>query len=132
MQRLGREIRRQRAGLLIWLAWQLTELSIRLLRRVQQQPKEGPVREIWKWKVPLEGLASFELEIPGFPTFLTCQLQDGRPVFWAVVEPEARRRHYKFRVMGTGLPFRSPEDWRYIGTFQLGEFVGHLFVDGGE
>lgn len=132
MRRLGRVIRRKRVDGLIWLAWKLTVLSLWLLRRVRQDGKEGLMREIWKWKVPLEGLASFELEIPGFPAFLTCQVQGGLPVFWAVVEPEARRRCYKFRVMGTGLPFRSPEDWRYIGTFQLGEFVGHLFVDGGE
>jgi hypothetical protein len=77
-------------------------------------------------------LASFELELPGFPEFLTCQVQAGQPVFWAVVEPEARRRYYKFRVMGTGNPFRSTEDWHYIGTFQLGGFVGHLFVNDGE
>lgn len=88
--------------------------------------------EIWKWKIPCKGLCSFGLEVPGFPEFLTCQIQGGQPVFWAVVEPDARRRQYKFRVMGTGLPFRSLEEWYWIGTFQLGRFVGHLFVDGGK
>ena len=88
------------------------------------------MKQVWKWKVPV--LSTFTLELPGFPEFLTCQTQKGMPVFWAVVEPDARLREYKFRVIGTGVPFRSPDPWHYIGTFQLGSQVWHLFVDEGK
>ena len=89
-------------------------------------------RVIWKWTVPKDGMDLFELDVPEGAQILTCQVQNGRAVVWAPVNPAARQTKMRFRVIGTGHPHMDLVDWTYAGTFQLleGAFVGHLFVKG--
>ena len=89
-------------------------------------------RVIWKWKIPVDSMGEFTLEIPEGALFLECQVQNGPPVVWAIVKPSAVKRTFNCRVIGTGHSFELGYDWTYIGTFQLkgGAFIGHLFIQG--
>lgn len=84
---------------------------------------------VWKyalddadWQVGL-----FSLTIPVGGRILDLQMQGGSPVIWALVDSEQMREQRHFLVVGTGHPLTGIVSSRYIGTFQWGSFVGHLF-----
>jgi len=95
------------------------------------------MKTIWKFPIPIED--EFILEMPERAKVLTVQTQENPALanldvgcLWAIVNPEAPKLKYKFRVFGTGNPF--PDDhalMEYIGTFQMqaGRLVWHLFRD---
>lgn len=90
---------------------------------------------IWKYKVKLEPLSKFDLEVPKGATDLHVELMNGDLVFWFMVdtdETEKDTRH--FSIEGTGQPLVVPyydEDYMYhalyMETFFHGPFVWHLF-----
>ena len=90
------------------------------------------MKRIWKWEIPVETMGEFTLDIPEGAQFLTCQVQCKEPVVWAAVNPNAVKKTFNCRVIGTGIPFDRLDGWAYIGTFQLagGGFIGHLFIQG--
>lgn len=104
--------------------------------------------KIWKYEIPEKD--RFTLEIPGNPRFLNVgvqrlvrpvrttlgpDLRDGLPpqprdvpVLWAMIpKPDAEPRPHTFRVVATGEDFDLPLQGAYVGTFQIGMFVGHIF-----
>jgi len=82
---------------------------------------------IYKYEIPMED--KFSLNLPKGAKLLTCQLQFLTPVLWAWVDTKEPLEKRNFLLIGTGQEF--PEKFRcfYIGTFQVGEFVGHLFEE---
>ena len=89
-------------------------------------------RAIWKWEIPRDKMDLFECQMPEGAQILTCQVQNGGPVVWALVNPNARLTKMRLRILGTGHQHSDMADWTYVSTFQLldGAFVGHLFVKG--
>jgi hypothetical protein len=81
------------------------------------------IKQIWKYK--LDGVIS-SIEIPLDGKVLTVQIQNEVPHIWVLVNPENQVETRGFRVVGTGHPF-DDTDSKYIGTFQDGPFVWHLF-----
>lgn len=90
-------------------------------------------RVIWKFEIPLHSFGvmmrdSFEVLMPDRAKILSVQLQNDKPVFWALVDPDEPRHDRFFRVIGTGhLVEDFPVD--YVGSFQTagGALVWHLF-----
>lgn len=84
--------------------------------------------KVYKYDVLLTD--NFEIEMPCGAQLLSFQVQNGEPVLWALVDPEARHMKRYFRLAGTGHKIeRAPADLLFIGTVQLhgGALVFHLF-----
>lgn len=87
------------------------------------------MRTIHKYPVPMQD--EFALSMPRRSQVLCAQVQDDQPFVWALVDTEFPYHERRFALCGTG--HSAPEDtgstWRYVGTFQLGVFAGHLFAE---
>ena len=88
------------------------------------------MKTIWKYSTPFND--TFKLEIPKGAKILTIQVdnKNNYPTIWALVdlESELETRHFEF--FGTGIPIHDVDmgfERKYIGTYQIGEFVGHIF-----
>lgn len=77
--------------------------------------------EIWKYEIHA---GSQFLEIPGLERFLAVGVQEGGPVVWAIVQPDQPKQRVCVSVAVTG---GSPQAGNFLGTFQDGWFVGHVF-----
>lgn len=67
------------------------------------------------------------IEMPIGAKVLTMQLQNGIPCIWALVDQKLTYEKRKFEVIPTGPYFYDNYPLTYIGTFQNGDFVGHVF-----
>lgn len=86
-----------------------------------------PVRKIYKYQIPPVDI-KFKMKIPG--RILTVQLQNGRPMIWAEVNTEIDLEEIKersFEIYGTGTEIDY--DMIYVGTYQMEEFVFHLYEE---
>ena len=84
------------------------------------------------WKFPFKfPLGRFEIEMPKDAEILSVQVQRDVPCIWAKVIPENEKNTRRFRIIGTGHPFREDKKLSYIGTFQQIDdfFVWHLFEE---
>ncbi len=80
------------------------------------------------YKYPLE-LGVTLLDLPLGAEVLEVQVQDGMPVMWVLVPADIHAVETRlFRPYGTGQGVDS-NPRKFIGTFQLGGFVGHLFEE---
>ena len=66
------------------------------------------------YKYPVED----EVELPVDAEILSVQTQNGQPVFWAIVDSEAKTIKRRFAVVGTGHELEH-DGAKFIGTFQL-------------
>ena len=82
---------------------------------------------IWKFELPVTD--SFALEMPKGAVILTIQCQNNTPMFWSKVNPKAPKELRYFRIIGTGHPFSSDENLKYVGTCQMNEgaLIWHVF-----
>jgi hypothetical protein len=80
---------------------------------------------VYKYSVDL--VNELELLLPVGAEPLTAQLQHGRPVMWARVDPNAPGETRRFTWRGTG--YSADGTGKYIGTVQndAGTLVFHLF-----
>ena len=81
------------------------------------------MRSIWKY--PLKVTSAQDIEMPDGARILSVQMQGEQPCLWAEVDPNQVRERRKFFVAATGGP--APERAQYLGTFQNGAFVGHVY-----
>lgn len=81
---------------------------------------------IWKYDIPIEDY--FELDMPSGARPLHVAMQGSQPCLWALVAPEeAGNRKHRFRLAGTGHSIERDQATAYVGTFQMGPFVWHVF-----
>jgi len=87
------------------------------------------MRTIYKYEIEITD--RFTIDMPRNATPFACQVQQGKPQMWAIVNPEAPIVPKHFRLIGTGHPILNPNDLRYIGTFPMSEvkLVWHLFEE---
>ena len=81
------------------------------------------MKQIWKYKV--ENV----IEMPKGAEILSVQIQNGEmfnACIWAKVNSENELEKRKFVIIGTGHSF-DDTNMKYIGTYQDGPFVWHLF-----
>jgi len=88
------------------------------------------MKTIWKYKVQVTDIFTIK-NIPEEAQVLSVQIdqKDDMPYLWALVDDDNAPSERTFEVFGTGNPI--PVDMGiervYIGTFQQGGFVWHLF-----
>jgi hypothetical protein len=82
------------------------------------------MKTIWKYEIRTEENV---YEMPKGAKILSAQLQGGKICIWALVDTEVEKEIRIIEVFGTGLAFKVKKNWVYIGTVQVGWFVGHVF-----
>lgn len=80
------------------------------------------------WKYQISNML-VRHEMPKGAEFLSVQTQHGIPVLWARVDPEAPKVERQFHVLPTGGETYGFESFKYLGTFQTGDLVWHVFVE---
>ena len=81
------------------------------------------------WKYPVCQSSEFSRMMPQGAKFLSVQLQHEDVQMWFLVDPHEFMEPKAFRVISAGEHFgeRAEGDLTYLGTFQQGNFVYHLF-----
>lgn len=82
---------------------------------------------VWKFTMGEWQTGMLTLTMPTGAIILSLQMQDNEPVMWAYVNPEETPERRHFMIVGTGHKFGGPGVGDYVGTFQWGQFVGHVF-----
>jgi hypothetical protein len=83
---------------------------------------------IFKYALNMDGDCTV-LRLPAQSTPLTVQMQGNTPMLWVKLDPDSPQQVLRtFRLCVTG--GEVPETCtRYIGSFQAGWFVGHVFEE---
>lgn len=94
------------------------------------------------YKYPLNTTDLQTIKVPRLPNtnsfkeqFLCIDIQYGLPCLWCMVDTSKEEREIQIRIVGTGNPMPdSCYKENYLGSYQLldGQFVGHVFLEGGE
>ena len=84
------------------------------------------MKTVWKYQIPTNDI-TFKLDMPHDAKILRVDVQAGVPIFWAEVLSQWSREERKFRIVGTGTPIPFDEQVEYLGTWQQGYFVFHLY-----
>jgi hypothetical protein len=79
------------------------------------------------WKYALEVNDINMIRMPMHSRILCVQAQHDSPGIWALVDPENPLETRTFLVFGTGRRIDYIDPSHYIGTFQLGALVFHVF-----
>ena len=82
------------------------------------------------WKFPIAITDDQFIEMPKTASILTCQMQFGCPVVWALVETDSEMTKRNLVVLGTGNPCPDDvEELAYVSTIQQhgGSLVWHVF-----
>lgn len=78
------------------------------------------------YKFKLRAVGQQEIEMSKNAEILCLETQFGEPCIWTLVETDDEQEIKSFFIVGTGEPM--PENpSKYIGTYQKGEFVFHVF-----
>lgn len=77
------------------------------------------------YKYPIETTGEQEVMMPSHAHILFVQVQGNTPCLWARVDPDAQLVVRRILVFGTGHPIEGHPD--YIGTYQLGSLVFHVY-----
>lgn len=93
-------------------------------RRRREDTGDSSVKTIFKY--PIEVVDSQEIKMPIGAEVLTVQVQGDIPCLWALVESSVPSESRTILIFGTGHPVSGLNN-KYIGTFQLGALVFHVF-----
>ncbi len=80
------------------------------------------------WKFELTDSDEQQIEMPEGAQILSVQMQNNKPCLWALVNPDPQIKKEKriIELKGTGHAIYGTGR-TFIGTFQWGDFVGHVF-----
>lgn len=67
------------------------------------------------------------LKLPPDAEPLKVAMQDGVPVMWVLLNPEALTVRRRFEIYGTGHTIPDAESRTYVDTFFTGPLVYHVF-----
>ena len=79
------------------------------------------------WKYPFEIDDQVLINIPATHYPLTVQVQDGKPILWAMVDPNSGVVEKELFVYETGQAI-NPANKIHIGTIQMEDAVWHVFT----
>lgn len=83
------------------------------------------MRTIHKYSIERAGM--FARKLPLDSKFLCLQLQESEPQMWFEVDDNSPRQRRFFYVFGTGHEIPPETAMKYVGTWQEGAFVWHLY-----
>lgn len=96
------------------------EQQIRIIRE-EDRPKK-----IFKFSLQdFSGL--LDITMPPIYNILKVDIQNGKPVFWAIVYNEEKEKKYQIISLWTGMTFKE-EYGTYIGTLTIDNLVYHYFI----
>jgi hypothetical protein len=82
------------------------------------------------WKFELQKERTQLLKMPKKSEIMDIQMQNGKPVMWALVDPETDEIEVKINMYGTGWDtHQSSIKDEYLSTVQDGELVWHFFMN---
>lgn len=81
------------------------------------------MRSIYKYQLN-EG----NIDAPVGAKPLTVQTQNGIPCLWMEVDPQAPITERVILLNATGQPFIGCEGAQYVGTYQQGVYVWHVYL----
>jgi hypothetical protein len=85
------------------------------------------------YKYPLEITDVQTIDLPNGAEVLDVAVQDELPVLWALVDTEEITAPVEVYTFGTGIPISTElDDLVHISTYQIGGFVGHVFIEIGD
>jgi hypothetical protein len=98
-----------------------------LSQKLSSKSKDGFT--IWKYPLLNFPVLDLALAMPKGSRILTVQMQGNQPCLWALVDQNAPKVTYHFTIVGTGweIGVADAGGIEYIGTFQTGSFVWHVF-----
>lgn len=81
------------------------------------------------WKFPLVMADLQEIRMPHGAEIRSLQAQYGEPQLWAEVDTEQKMIYRRFRMFRTGYPITKSQSeiLDFVGTFQTGNFVFHVY-----
>ncbi len=79
------------------------------------------------WKYPLTDEVQQDVVMPWGAKIVACAMQGETLTLWAMVDPSAVLETHKISIVSTGAEFEADEIGEYVGTFQDGGAVGHVF-----
>lgn len=82
------------------------------------------------WKFELKKDRTQLVKMPEKSEIMDIQMQNGKLVMWAMVDPESENIEVKINMYGTGWETNDNaiKD-EYLATVQDGDFVWHLFMN---
>lgn len=80
------------------------------------------------WKYRLDVIDEQTIEVPFEAKALSVQMQNAELCIWCLVKTDNKLVPMHIRIFGTGHPVVDVPDKSYVGTFQEGWFVGHVFA----
>lgn len=96
------------------------EQRIRIIRE-----KDRP-KKIFKFSLQdFSGL--LDISMPPIYNILKVDIQNGKPVFWAIVYNEEKEKKYQIISLWTGMTFKE-EYGTYIGSLTIDSLVYHYFI----
>jgi hypothetical protein len=82
--------------------------------------------EVWKYELPRPSSEEQQYSIPEEAQIIDYQIQDGKFIFWALVDPDRTPTERCFVHTGTGW-YLDYKELEHVGTVQEGKHVWHLF-----
>lgn len=82
------------------------------------------MKTIWKYELTV---GKNKINLPWGSQVLTVQMQDGKPYIWVLLDPKEKEYPHIFEIYGTGHTIEDSQCNIYIGTWQDGPYVWHLF-----
>ena len=79
------------------------------------------------WKYPLTNDSLQNVAMPRGAKIVACMMQGKTLALWAMVDPSAVLETHIISICGTGHEFEVDDIGEYVGTFQDGWYVGHVF-----
>ena len=83
------------------------------------------MKRIYKYELSDKGRQ--EIELPWYSQILSVQMQNGTPCIWVLLNPDDKTYPQLFEIYGTGHEIKKSEFKHYIGSWQDGPTVWHLF-----
>jgi len=80
------------------------------------------------WKAQLDSTKML-VQMPIDAVVRTVMVQDGVPTIWFEGSEDKIKRARRVRIIGTGIEIED-DAGDYVGSYQLGWFVGHVYADG--
>ena len=82
------------------------------------------------WKFELKKERTQLVKMPEKSEIMDIQMQNGKPVMWALVHPHTPEIEVKINMYGTGwITHQSTIKDEYLATCQDGDFVWHFFMN---